>query len=283
MTTALNISKKKAIVSKLSSIEEMAGVDILCSDKTGTLTKNKLTLGETTLINAKDLQDVIFIGALASNKDDNDSIDNAVISALKDQDRLKDWVVDKFIPFDPVSKKIEAHLHNKTSNEKLWVVKGAPQVIAKLSNNSDVQNKVKDTTAQLAKRGYRALGVAESKDEGKTRIVLGVLSMFDPPRDDSKKTIEECKREGISVKMITGDDTAIAIETAKKLGMGTKIYNASQVFPKDLDPNNVPDDLAKLIAGADGFARVFPEHKYAIVKTLQKQGYIVTVSTTPQL
>ncbi|MCO0807205.1 HAD-IC family P-type ATPase [Lactobacillus helveticus] len=283
VTTALNISKKKAIVSKLSSIEEMAGVDILCSDKTGTLTKNKLTLGETTLINAKDLQDVIFIGALASNKDDNDSIDNAVISALKDQDRLKDWVVDKFIPFDPVSKKIEAHLHNKTSNEKLWVVKGAPQVIAKLSNNSDVQNKVKDTTAQLAKRGYRALGVAESKDEGKTRIVLGVLSMFDPPRDDSKKTIEECKREGISVKMITGDDTAIAIETAKKLGMGTKIYNASQVFPKDLDPNNVPDDLAKLIAGADGFARVFPEHKYAIVKTLQKQGYIVTVSTTPQL
>ncbi|MGO3575743.1 MAG: HAD-IC family P-type ATPase [Lactobacillus helveticus] len=283
VTTALNISKKKAIVSKLSSIEEMAGVDILCSDKTGTLTKNKLTLGETTLINAKDLQDVIFIGALASNKDDNDSIDNAVISALKDQDRLKDWVVDKFIPFDPVSKKIEAHLHNKTSNEKLWVVKGAPQVIAKLSNNSDVQNKVKDTTAQLAKRGYRALGVAESKDKGKTRIVLGVLSMFDPPRDDSKKTIEECKREGISVKMITGDDTAIAIETAKKLGMGTKIYNASQVFPKDLDPNNVPDDLAKLIAGADGFARVFPEHKYAIVKTLQKQGYIVTVSTTPQL
>ncbi|MDN5575604.1 MAG: HAD-IC family P-type ATPase [Lactobacillus sp.] len=283
VTTALNISKKKAIVSKLSSIEEMAGVDILCSDKTGTLTKNKLTLGETTLINAKDLQDVIFIGALASNKDDNDSIDNALISALKDQDRLKDWVVDKFIPFDPVSKKIEAHLHNKTSNEKLWVVKGAPQVIAKLSNNSDVQNKVKDTTAQLAKRGYRALGVAESKDEGKTRIVLGVLSMFDPPRDDSKKTIEECKREGISVKMITGDDTAIAIETAKKLGMGTKIYNASQVFPKDLDPNNVPDDLAKLIAGADGFARVFPEHKYAIVKTLQKQGYIVTVSTTPQL
>ncbi|WP_307811860.1 HAD-IC family P-type ATPase [Lactobacillus helveticus] len=122
--------------------------------------------------------------------------------------------------------------------------------------DSDVQNKVKDTTAQLAKRGYRALGVAESKDEGKTWIVLGVLSMFDPPRDDSKKTIEECKREGISVKMITGDDTAIAIETAKKLGMGTKIYNASQVFP---------------------------EHKYAIVKTLQKQGYIVTVSTTPQL
>ncbi len=275
---ALNLSKKKAIVSRLSSIEEMAGVDILCSDKTGTLTKNQLTLGETSLINAKDAQDVIFIGALASRKEDNDPIDNAVIAALKDQSKLKDWVLDKFIPFNPVSKKIEAHLHNQTSNEKLWVVKGAPQVIGQMSDDSAVANKVNDITDQLAKRGYRALGVAQSKDEGKTWTVLGVLSMFDPPRDDSKKTIDECKREGIRVKMITGDDTAIAIETAKKLGMGTKIYNASKVFPKDLDPDNVPDDLAKLIADADGFARVFPEHKYAIVKTLQKQGHIVAMT-----
>lgn len=151
-----------------------------------------------------------------------------------------------------------------------------------MSNDADVQKKVQDTTAELAKGGYRALGVAESKDEGKTWNVLGVLSMFDPPRDDSKKTIDECKRECISVKMITGDDTAIAIETVKKLGMGTNIYNASKVFPKDLDPNNVPDDLAQLIAKADGFARVFPEHKYAIVKTLQKQGQIVAMTGDPQ-
>lgn len=102
--------------------------------------------------------------------------------------------------------------------------------------------------------------------------------MFDPPRDDSKKTIDDCKREGISVKMITGDDTAIAIETAKKLGMGTNIYNATKVFPKNLDPDHVPADLEKLIAQADGFARVFPEHKYAIVKTLQKQGHIVAMT-----
>ena len=275
---ALNLSKKKAIVSKLSSIEEMAGVDILCSDKTGTLTKNQLTLGDTTLINAPDAQSVILKGALASRKEDNDPIDNAVIAALKDQTKLQDWVMDKFIPFDPVTKKIEAHLHNKTTNEKLWVVKGAPQVIAALSTDQAVKDKVKQTTSDLASRGYRALGVAQSTDEGKTWTVLGVLSMFDPPRDDSKATIDQCKKEGISVKMITGDDTAIAIETAKKLGMGTNIYNASEVFPKDLDPDNVPEDLAKLIAKADGFARVFPEHKYAIVKTLQKQGHIVAMT-----
>lgn len=275
---ALNLSKKKAIVSKLSSIEEMAGVDILCSDKTGTLTKNQLTLGDTSLIDAKNAQDVILIGALASRKEDNDPIDNAVISALKNQAELKNWVMDKFIPFDPVSKRIEAHLHNKQSGEKIIAIKGAPQVIAKLSTDAKVQAQVKQVTADLADKGYRALGVAESKDDGKTWSVLGVLSMFDPPRDDSKQTIKACNREGISVKMITGDDTAIAIETAKKLGMGTNIYNASKVFPKDLDPDNVPADLAKLIAKADGFARVFPEHKYAIVKTLQKQGHIVAMT-----
>lgn len=275
---ALNLSKKKAIVSRLASIEEMAGVDILCSDKTGTLTKNQLTLGDTTLINAKDAQDVIKIGALASRKEDNDPIDNAVIKALKDQSVLADWTMEKFIPFDPVSKRIEAHLINNNTKEELWAIKGAPQVVAKLSSDPDVQKKVLDTTDALAKRGYRALGVAESKDQGKTWTILGVLSMFDPPRDDSKKTIDDCKREGISVKMITGDDTAIAIETAKKLGMGTNIYNATKVFPKNLDPDHVPADLEKLIAQADGFARVFPEHKYAIVKTLQKQGHIVAMT-----
>lgn len=274
---ALNLSKKKAIVSRLSSIEEMAGVDILCSDKTGTLTKNQLTLGDTTLINAKNAQEVILVGSLASRKEDNDPIDNAVIAALADKDQLKNWTMEKFIPFDPVSKRIEAHLRNQ-NGEELWAIKGAPQVVAQLATNPAVQEKVKQTTTSLANKGYRALGVAESKDQGKTWSVLGILSMFDPPRDDSKKTIEDCRREGISVKMITGDDTAIAIETAKKLGMGTKIYNASEVFPKDLDPDNVPDDLAKLIANADGFARVFPEHKYAIVKTLQKQGHIVAMT-----
>lgn len=275
---ALNLSKKKAIVSKLSSIESMAGVDILCSDKTGTLTENKLTLGEVTLIDAKDPQGVILIGSLASNKNDNDPIDTAVIDALKDKDELNDWVIDKFIPFDPVTKRIEAHVHNKNTNQKLWVIKGAPQIVAALASDDSVKEKIKQTTDNLAKQGYRALGVAESTDEGKTWKVLGILSMFDPPRPDSKQTIKDCENEGISVKMITGDDTAIAIETAKKLGMGTNIYNASKVFPKDLDPNNVPEDLAQLIAKADGFARVFPEHKYAIVKTLQKQGHIVAMT-----
>ncbi|WP_297815798.1 plasma-membrane proton-efflux P-type ATPase [uncultured Lactobacillus sp.] len=274
---ALQLSKKKAIVSRLSSIESMAGVDILCSDKTGTLTQNKLTLGDTTLLAANDVQAVILAGALASRKEDNDPIDNAVIQALKDPASLKEYVVEKFVPFDPVTKKTQARVKDKNGNE-LITAKGAPQVIAELSSDPKVQAKVKQITADLASKGYRALGVAESKDDGKTWQVLGVLSMFDPPRKDSKQTIADCEKQGVSVKMITGDDTAIAIETAKKLGMGTKIYNASEVFPKDLDPNHVPEDLAKQIEAADGFARVFPEHKYAIVKALQNLGHLVAMT-----
>ncbi|WP_300956011.1 plasma-membrane proton-efflux P-type ATPase, partial [Lactobacillus hominis] len=274
---ALQLSKKKAIVSRLSSIESMAGVDILCSDKTGTLTQNKLTLGDTDLIAATTPQEVILAGALASRKEDNDPIDNAVLNALKDSTVIKGYTLEKFIPFDPVTKKTEAHLKDKDGNE-IWTTKGAPQVIAALSSDKSVQDKVKQITADLASHGYRALGVAQSKDGGKTWQVLGVLSMFDPPRKDSKQTIADCEKQGVSVKMITGDDTDIAIETAKKLGMGTKIYNASEVFPKDLDPNHVPADLAKKIEAADGFARVFPEHKYAIVKALQNLGHLVAMT-----
>ncbi|WP_262337032.1 HAD-IC family P-type ATPase [Limosilactobacillus fermentum] len=109
---ALNLSKKKAIVSQLASIEEMAGIDILCSDKTGTLTRNQLTLGETTLLHAKDEQEVVFAGTMASKIEDNDAIDTAVINTLKDKDSLKSWTVEKFIPFDPVTKRTEADAHD---------------------------------------------------------------------------------------------------------------------------------------------------------------------------
>lgn len=275
---ALNLSKKKAIVSQLASIEEMAGIDILCSDKTGTLTKNQLTLGETTLLHAKDEQEVVFAGAMASKIEDNDAIDTAVINALKDKDSLKSWTVDKFIPFDPVTKRTKADAHDQNGNQ-VFFSKGAPQVIVDLAKPGEAEAKrVNDLVTNLANKGYRALGVAKSTDQGKSWQTLGVFSMFDPPRDDSKATIDAAKAKGVNVKMITGDDTAIAIETYRQLGLGTNILNAADVFPKDMDPDNVPDDIAETIEKADGFARVFPEHKYAIVKALQKRGHIVAMT-----
>src|SRR5215472_3504499 len=275
---ALALSKQKAIVSKLSAIEEMAGVDILCSDKTGTLTKNQLTLGDPILFSAKSAQDRILAAALASKIEDRDAIDTAVIAALKDQSALKSCKQVKFVPFDPVSKRTAATVID-AQGKSVVVSKGAPQVIVELAKPpADVAQRVKTTVDELAAKGSRALAVARSEDAGQSWSLLGILPMFDPPREDSKATIAMANEKGVRVKMVTGDDTAIAIETARLLGMGTHIIPAAEAFPKDMDPNHVPPEIADAIERADGFARVFPEHKYAIVKALQARGHLVAMT-----
>ncbi|MTI00361.1 plasma-membrane proton-efflux P-type ATPase [Roseibium sp. RKSG952] len=275
---ALALSKEKAIVSKLSSIEEMAGVDILCSDKTGTLTKNILTLGDPILLQASDPQDVVLAASLASETEHSDVIDSAVIEALKDRSTLKPFTTTQYTPFDPVSKRTQATVTDADGNV-IMVSKGAPQAIVDLVTPAkDIADKVNEHVAELGSRGYRALGVARSADQGKSWYLLGILPMFDPPRDDSKETIEKVRARGVAVKMVTGDDTAIARETARQLGLGTNIVPAAEAFPKDMDPDHVPKKIADAIEEADGFARVFPEHKYAIVKALQQRGHLVAMT-----
>jgi len=275
---ALALSKQKAIVSRLAAIEEMAGVDILCTDKTGTLTKNQLKLGDPILLAATDPEDVVLAGALASRLEDHDPIDTCVIESLKDPNATKAWTPESFTPFDPVTKRTEATVKDAQGKE-LTVAKGAPQAIVDLTKPpADVAQKVKDTVAALAAKGNRALAVARSEDGGTTWALLGILPMFDPPRDDSKATIDAVEAKGIAVKMITGDDTAIAIEVARELGMGTNIVAAADAFPKDMDPDHVPSAIVDAIEKADGYARVFPEHKYAIVKALQSRGHLVAMT-----
>ncbi len=275
---ALALSRQKAIVSRLEAIEEMAGVDILCSDKTGTLTKNQLKLGDPILFAATDGQEVVLAGALASKIEDRDAIDTAVIEALKDPGSLTAWKQTGFTPFDPVTKRTSAHVTAPNGRE-IVVSKGAPQVIAELVKaDAKAVAVVHKTVEELGARGYRALGVARSDDAGATWRLLGILPMFDPPRDDSKATIDLARAKGVTVKMITGDDTAIARETARQLGLGTNIIAAADAFPKDMDPNNVPPHIVDAIETADGFARVFPEHKYAIVKALQGRGHLVAMT-----
>jgi H+-transporting ATPase len=275
---ALALSKQKAIVSRLSAIEEMAGVDILCSDKTGTLTKNQLKLDQPILLASKDAQEVILAAALASRIEDRDAIDTAVIEALKDQNLLKSYTQTKFVPFDPVTKRTAATVSD-AQGKTLVVAKGAPQAIVDLAKPAaEVAASVKKTVDELAGKGYRALGVARSEDNGASWSLLGILPMFDPPRDDSRQTIDLVNAKGVRVKMITGDDTAIARETARQLGMGANIIGAADAFPKDMDPNNVPPPIVESIERADGFARVFPEHKYAIVKALQGRGNLVAMT-----
>jgi H+-transporting ATPase len=230
------------------------------------------------LFDAHDAQECILAAALASKLEDRDAIDSAVIQGLSDRDVLKRWKQTKFVPFDPVSKRTAAVVTD-AGGKSFVVTKGAPQVISDLAKPpAAVARKVKQVVDELAAKGSRALGVARSHDGGASWSLLGILPMFDPPRDDSKVTIERVNEKGVRVKMVTGDDAAIAIETARRLGMGTHIIPAADAFPKGTDPNNVPAQIAEAIERADGFSRVFPEHKYAVVKALQARGHLVAMT-----
>jgi H+-transporting ATPase len=249
----------------------MAGVDVLCSDKTGTLTQNKLTLGEPFTIGDTSPELVVLSAALASRAEDDDPIDLAVLSGLKDDQQINDYVVTHFQPFDPVSKRTEAAVRS-AEGKTFRVTKGAPQVILALAANADqVKTQVEEAVGEFAARGFRSLGVAHS-DSGDKWQFLGVLPLYDPPREDSKTTIEAAKQMGIGIKMVTGDQLAIGKEIARQLDLGANILDAS-LFAETL--HHEGGQLDEAIVQADGFAQVFPEHKYHIVDVLQQRGHIV--------
>jgi H+-transporting ATPase len=265
------LARKEAIVSRLVAIEELAGTDVLCSDKTGTLTQNKLTLGDPFSVNNVPVEQVILNGALASRAENNDTIDLAVLGGVKDKEALKGYEVVHFQPFDPVHKRTEASVKGK-DGRTFKVSKGAPQVILALTANAgQVKAGVEKAVNEFAARGFRSLGVARAEGEGPWQF-LGVLPLFDPPREDAKATIETARQMGVKIKMVTGDALAIAQETAKKLGMGADILDASGLGDvKQQETAAVAESIEK----ADGFAQVFPEHKFHIVDVLQKRGHIV--------
>ncbi|MFN2200185.1 MAG: plasma-membrane proton-efflux P-type ATPase [Caldilineaceae bacterium] len=279
------LAQKQAIVSRLASIEELAGVDILCSDKTGTLTQNKLTLGELVPLEGVDSNEILLCAALASRAEDQDPIDQAVINGLPNGEALKGYQITHFQPFDPVSKRTEATVKAQDGST-FRVSKGAPQVIMELVSGSEsgsdpaqanalqpdsTQAKMESAVNDLARRGYRSLGVARS-DDGVVWQFLGVIPLYDPPREDSKSTIETAEAMGVEVKMITGDQLAIGKEIARQVGLGDNILDA-RLFEEARAHEE--GQLADTIEQADGFAQVFPEHKYHIVDVLQQRGHIV--------
>ena len=265
------LASKKAIVSRLVAIEELAGVDVLCTDKTGTLTQNKLTLGDPYTVGELSPAQVILDASLASRADDADAIDLAVLGGLADDQSLDDYHVVEFQPFDAVRKCTEATV-TAADGSSFKVTKGAPQVILELSANaSQVKTDVDAAVNGFAARGFRSLGVARAEGDGPWNFV-GVLPLFDPPRDDAKATIATALEMGVDVKMVTGDALAIARETASTLGMGTDILDASGLGDVKREETAA---TAESIDDADGFAQVFPEHKFHIVDVLQKRGHIV--------
>jgi len=265
------LAKKEAIVTRLAAIEELAGVDVLCADKTGTLTQNKLTLGDPFGVNDISADQLILNAALASRADNKDAIDLAVLGGLKNDQDLNGYQVIHFQPFDPVHKRTEAIVKG-TDGKEFKVTKGAPQVILELSANAgQVGPSVDKAVNEFAARGFRSLGVARADGDGPWQFI-GLLPLFDPPREEAKATIATARLMGVNVKMVTGDQLAIARETAGKLGMGINILDASGFGDtKHHETAQLVDSIEK----ADGFAQVFPEHKFHIVDVLQQRGHIV--------
>jgi len=269
---AIALAKKEAIVSKLVAIEEMAGVDVLCSDKTGTITKNELTLADVRPLEGFTASDVLLYGSLASRAEDRDPIDAAILAKAGDAGALDTtssaYKATEFTPFDPVSKKTEATVEGADSS-RFKVSKGAPQAILALtSQNSELAQQVNVLVDAFAERGYRALGVARTNQQDDW-LYVGLIALYDPPREDSEATIKTAQSMGVEIKMVTGDHTAIAKETASEVHLGTNIIDATSFADKS------DTEAGDIVESADGFAQVFPEHKYRIVELLQDRGHIV--------
>ncbi|KAJ5689323.1 Plasma membrane H(+)ATPase [Penicillium macrosclerotiorum] len=276
---AAYLAKKKAIVQKLTAIESLAGVDILCSDKTGTLTANKLSIRDPYVAEGVDVDWMFAVAALASshNIESLDPIDKVTILTLRQYPKAREilrrgWTTEKFTPFDPVSKRIVTIA--TCDGIRYTCTKGAPKAVLQLTNCSkETSDLYKSKAQEFAHRGFRSLGVAVQK-EGEDWTLLGMLPMFDPPREDTAQTISEAQNLGISVKMLTGDAIAIAKETCKMLALGTKVYNSDKLIHGGLSGAMAGD----LVEKADGFAEVFPEHKYQVVQMLQERGHLTAMT-----
>ncbi|CAN6540149.1 unnamed protein product [Malus baccata var. baccata] len=279
------LSQQGAITKRMTAIEEMAGMDVLCSDKTGTLTLNKLTVDRNLIeVFAKGVEKehVMLLAARASRTENQDAIDAAIVGMLADPKEARAGIREiHFLPFNPVDKRTALTYIDSEGN---WhrASKGAPEQILTLCNcKEDFKKRVHAVIDKFAERGLRSLAVARQQVPEKTKEsqgtpwqFVGLLPLFDPPRHDSAETIRRALNLGVNVKMITGDQLAIGKETGRRLGMGTNMYPSSALLGQDKDAAIASLPVDELIEKADGFAGVFPEHKYEIVKRLQERKHI---------
>ncbi|XP_030491856.1 ATPase 9, plasma membrane-type [Cannabis sativa] len=279
------LSQQGAITKRMTAIEEMAGMDVLCSDKTGTLTLNKLTVDKTMVevfVKDVDKDNLILLGARASRVENQDAIDACIVGMLGDPKEAREGITEvHFLPFNPVDKRT-AITYIDTEGNWHRVSKGAPEQIIELCNlREDVKRKAHAIIDKFAERGLRSLAVGRQAVPEKTKEsagepweFVGLLPLFDPPRHDSAETIRRALNLGVNVKMITGDQLAIGKETGRRLGMGTNMYPSSSLLGESKDESIAGIPIDELIEKADGFAGVFPEHKYEIVKKLQDKKHI---------
>ncbi|XP_010545150.1 PREDICTED: ATPase 7, plasma membrane-type [Tarenaya hassleriana] len=282
---AHRLAQQGAITKRMTAIEEMAGMDVLCSDKTGTLTLNKLTVDRTLIEVFKkgvEKDTVVLMAARASRLENQDAIDTAIVSMLGDPKEARAGIQEvHFLPFNPTDKRT-ALTYVDGEGKMHRVSKGAPEQILALAHNKvEIEKRVHMVIDKFAERGLRSLAVAyqevpdgDVKSQGGPWELVGLLPLFDPPRHDSAQTIERALLLGVSVKMITGDQLAIAKETGRRLGMGANMYPSSSLLGETHIEADSAIPIDELIENADGFAGVFPEHKYEIVRRLQARKHI---------
>ncbi|KAL5480944.1 hypothetical protein ACEPAI_9885 [Sanghuangporus weigelae] len=287
---AQQLAKHKAIVTRITAIEELAGVTILCSDKTGTLTTNKLTIDKNIVkcYGPFTADDVVLLAAYASRTENQDAIDQCVVGSLDDPKTAREGIqLLDFKPFNPVDKRTEITYREQSTGKLKRVTKGMTGIIIELctrNKTDEIENRLEADVEEFASRGLRALAVAyeeldheDHEGEGNGFELVGLLAIFDPPREDTKQTIDDALALGVKVKMVTGDQLAIAKETGRRLGLGDHMYPA-KVLKEGPQPGSKYQNLDEIILDADGFAGVFPEHKYEIVKRLQGLGHLCAMT-----
>ncbi|MEQ6903608.1 plasma-membrane proton-efflux P-type ATPase [Nocardioides sp. YIM 152588] len=264
---ARQLARREAVVSHLPAVEELGGIDVLCSDKTGTLTQNRLAVSEPWPVPGIDETALLEAAAAASRAEDRDPIDAAVLAAAEARSVTPTGRTEQFTPFDPVSKRTEAAVRG-VDGAVVLCTKGAPQAVVALCPEDPAASAVGERAEEFARRGYRSLAVARAGPRGGWRL-LGVLPIADPPREDSAATVRAARQLGVDVKMVTGDQVAIGAEIARQVGIGDRLLRAGELDGR-------PDaELAETVERSDGFGEVFPEHKHAIVRLLQARGHIV--------
>jgi H+-transporting ATPase len=227
---ALNLARRQAIVSKLTAIEELAGVDVFCTDKTGTLTENRMQVANPVLLNGYDEAELFRVAALASRREDHDPIDQAIFQYLEEhlpEVKLDGYRQSGFVPFDPVRKRTEARIEH--GEEGFTAIKGAAQVLLEMTEpTEDEAREVLRAVDGLAASGYRTLAVGRRSADGPLQLI-GLIPLHDPPRDDSAEVIRRMGEYGVRVKMITGDHVAIAHEVGRLLGLEQETIRSQQL------------------------------------------------------
>lgn len=287
---AQQLAKHKAIVTRITAIEELAGVTILCSDKTGTLTTNKLTIDKANVkcYSKWDVEGVCLLAAYASRTENQDAIDGCIVGTLANPADARTGIkLLDFKPFNPVDKRTEITYLDERENVLKRATKGMTGIIIELcsrNKSSELEDQLEADVEEFARRGLRALAVAyedvngtEPDSPGNGFELVGLLSIFDPPRSDTKQTIDDAMALGVKVKMVTGDQLAIAKETGRRLGLGDHMYPA-KVLKEGPVAGGKHANLDEMIMDADGFAGVFPEHKFEIVKRIQALGHLCAMT-----